>query len=181
MDIPGDGNFTGDMECLLKGVDSVLFVLDAVDGVRPLTKKFWNIVYAEKLPVMFVINKLDRDRADFQMAFDSLSTLGVKTVALQVPIRRGYAFVGVVDVLGGKELMFSDEGGPTEAKIFSDLTDDVQLLYDVTVENIAESDEKLMEKYLEEGRLSLDDLRVGLRAGVLSGELTPVLVLGHRK
>ncbi|MDR2572913.1 MAG: elongation factor G [Desulfovibrio sp.] len=174
MDIPGDGNFTGDMEYLLKGVDSVLFVLDAVDGVRPLTKKFWNIVRVEHLPAIFVINKLDRDRADFRMAFDSLSLLGVKTVALQMPIRQGDAFVGVVDVLGGKALMFT-EGGVTEAEIPPELTDDVQLLHDVTVENIAESDEILMEKYLEEGSLSLDELKTGLRAGVLSGELTPVL------
>ncbi|MDR1660504.1 MAG: elongation factor G [Desulfovibrio sp.] len=175
MDIPGDDNFTGDMECLLQGVDSVLFVLDAVDGVRPLTKKFWNIVRAGNLPAMFVINKLDRDRADFQMAFDSLSALGVKTVVLQIPIRRGDAFVGVVDVLKGKALMFAD-GGFTEAEIPSELADDVQLLHDVAVENIAESDEGLMEKYLEEGSLDLDDLSAGLRAGVISGELTPVLV-----
>jgi elongation factor G len=124
---------------------------------------------------MFVINKLDRDRADFQMAFDSLSVLGVKTVVLQVPIRRGDAFVGVVDVLKGKALMFAD-GGVAEAEIPSDLADDVRLLHDVTVENIAESDEILMEKYLEEGSLGLDDLDAGLRAGVISGELTPVLV-----
>lgn len=89
LDIPGDGNFTGDMECLLKGVDGVLFVLDAVDGVRPLTKKFWNMTRAEKLPSVIVINKLDRDRADFHMAFDSLTALGVKPVALQLPIRKG--------------------------------------------------------------------------------------------
>lgn len=176
LDIPGDGNFTGDMECLLKGVDSVLFVLDAVDGVRPLSKKFWSMVRAENLPAMIIINKLDRDRADFHMAFDGLAALGVKPVALQVPIRQGEAFVGVVDVLTGKARMFTENGGSSEAEIPADLTDDVSLLRDVTVENIAESDEVLMEKYLEEGSLSLEDLQSGLRKGVLSGELTPVMV-----
>ena len=176
LDIPGDGNFTGDMECLLKGVDSVLFVLDAVDGVRPLSKKFWSMVRAENLPAMIIINKLDRDRADFHMAFDGLAALGVKPVALQVPIRQGEAFVGVVDVLTGKARMFTENGGSSEAEIPADLTDDVSLLRDVTVENIAESDEVLMEKYLEEGSLSLEDLQFGLRKGVLSGELTPVMV-----
>ena len=102
LDIPGDGNFTGDMECLLKGVDSVVFVLDAVDGVRPLAKKFWNIVRQAGLPAMIVINKLDRDRADFQMTFDGLSSLGIKPVALQLPIRQGESFLGVADVLSGK-------------------------------------------------------------------------------
>ncbi|MDR0816137.1 MAG: elongation factor G [Desulfovibrio sp.] len=175
LDIPGDDNFTGDMAWLLKGVDSVLFLLDAVDGVRPLTKKFWSMVRAENLPAVIVINKLDRDRADFQMAFDGLAALGVKTVALHLPIRQGGVFAGVADVLGGKAQMFT-EGGVAEAEIPGELTDDVNLLRDVTVENIAESDEALMEKYLEEGSLSLSDLHAGLRAGVLSGELTPVLV-----
>lgn len=175
LDIPGDGNFTGDMECLLKGVDGVLFVLDAVDGVRPLTKKFWNLTRAEKLPAIIVINKLDRDRADFHMAFDGLAALGVKPVALQLPVRKGETFVGVVDVLTGKARIFEADGATGEAEIPAELADDVSLLHDVTVENIAESDEALMEKYLEEGSLSLEDLKTGLRAGVLSGELTPVL------
>ena len=176
LDIPGDGNFTGDMECLLKGVDGVVFVLDAVDGVRPLTKKFWNLTRAENLPAIFVINKMDRDRADFQMAFDGLSTLGVKAVALQVPIREGEAFTGYVDVLTGKAYAFGADGAVSECDVPADVADDVSLLHDLTVENIAESDEELMEKYLEEGSLSLEDLQIGLRKGTVAGELCPVLV-----
>lgn len=176
LDIPGDGNFTGDMECLLKGVDSVVFVLDAVDGVRPLTKKFWNLTRAENLPAIFVINKMDRDRADFQMAFDGLATLGVKAVVLQVPIREGEAFTGYVDVLTGKAYTFGENGAVSECDVPADVADDVSLLHDLTVENIAESDEELMEKYLEEGSLSLEDLQVGLRKGTVAGELCPVLV-----
>ena len=169
LDIPGDGNFTGDMECLLKGVDGVVFVLDAVDGVRPLTKKFWNLTRAENLPAIFVINKMDRDRADFQMAFDGLSTLGVKAVALQVPIREGEAFTGYVDVLTGKAYTFGADGAVSECDVPADVADDVSLLHDLTVENIAESDEELMEKYLEEGSLSLEDLQIGLRKGTVAG------------
>ncbi len=176
LDIPGDGNFTGDMECLLKGVDSVIFVLDAVDGVRPLAKKFWNIVRAAGLPAVMVVNKIDRDRADFQMALDGLAGLDVKPVILQMPIRQGESFVGVADVLTGKARMFGENGATAEAEIPAALADDISLLRDVTVENIAESDEVLMEKYLEEGILSEDDLKTGLRAGVIKGELTPVLV-----
>lgn len=176
LDIPGDGNFTGDMECLLKGVDSVIFVLDAVDGVRPLAKKFWNIVRAAGLPAVMVVNKIDRDRADFQMALDGLAGLNVKPVVLQLPIRQGDSFVGVADVLTCKARMFGDNGATAEAEIPAALADDISLLRDVTVENIAESDEVLMEKYLEEGILAEEDLKTGLRAGVIKGELTPVLV-----
>ena len=176
LDIPGDGNFTGDMDYLLKGVDSALFVLDAVDGVRPLTKKLWTAVREEKLPALFVINKLDRDRADFSMAFDSLSSLGVKPVALHYPLREGESFTGYVDVLTGKAWKFGPDGAATPIALPDDVADDVALLRDVAVENIAESDEALMEKYLEEGSLSDEDLNNGLRSGVLRGDLTPVLV-----
>lgn len=176
VDIPGDGNFTGDMEYLLMGVDSVLFVVDAVDGVRPLTKKFWNMVRAMHLPAMIVINKMDRDRADFQMAYDSLSSLGIKPVAMQVPIMRNGVFEGYAGVLSGKAWKFGPDDSVTEMEMPADVADEVALLRDVTIENIAESDEELMESYLEEGSLSVEDLRKGMRAGVLRGELTPVLI-----
>ena len=176
LDIPGDGNFTGDMDYLLKGVDGTLFVLDAVDGVRPLTKKIWLTVREAGLPSLFVINKLDRDRADFQMAFDSLSSLGVKAVALQYPLREGEKFTGYVDVLSGQAYRFGPDGSVSATQLPAEAAEDVALLRDVTVENIAESDETLMEKYLEEGSLSDEDLRNGLRNGVLHCDLTPVLV-----
>ena len=176
LDIPGDGNFTGDMDYLLTGVDGVLFVIDAVDGVRPLTRKFWQSVRDARLPAIIAINKMDRDRADFQMAFDSLSSLGIRPVALQLPIRRGEDFAGYVDVLEGRALFFGPDGGLTEGEIPAELADDAALLRDVAVENIAESDETLMEQYLEEGSLDPEALAAGLRAGVLSGGLAPVLV-----
>ncbi len=177
VDVPGDGNFTGDMACLLKGVDAAVFVMDAVDGVRPLTKKIWRMVRAENLPSIVFINKLDRDRADFQMAFDGLgSVLGIKAVALYVPIVKDDSLLGVVDVFAGKALMFGEDGAVIEAPVPAGMAEDVGYMRDVTVENIAESDEVLMEKYLEEGSLSPEELSSGLRKGVLSGELTPVVV-----
>ncbi len=176
VDIPGDGNFTGDMGCLLKGVDAVAFVIDAVDGVRPLTRKLWSMVKAEHLPSMVFINKLDRDRADFQMAYDGIiSMLGAKPVTLFVPIVAGETFLGLVDIFAGKALMFGENGATIEAPIPADLADEVTLIRDTTIENIAESDEELMEKYLEEGILSAEDIDKGLRMGVMSGALTPVV------
>ncbi|MBQ7456147.1 MAG: elongation factor G [Desulfovibrio sp.] len=175
LDIPGDGNFTGDLDLLLKGVDGVIFVIDAVDGVRPLTKKFWHSVQEAKLPSLIVINKMDRDRADFHQAFDSLAPLGIKTVAMQLPIVEG-GFTGYVDILQHKAYAFGSDAKVSESQIPASLEDDVALLHDVTIENIAESSEELMEKYLDEGSLSEDELNVGLRQGVANGELTPVLI-----
>ena len=177
MDVPGDTNFTGDLPYLLMGVDAAVLVIDAVDGVRPLTRRIWNAVREAGLPSLVFINKMDRDRADFDMAFNGLSAvLCMKPVTLYMPIVDGDAFTGIVDILGGKALMFGENGAVTEALIPEALADEAAFLHDTTVENIAESDEELMEKYLEEGSLSAEDLAAGLRRGVLNAALTPVVV-----
>ena len=176
LDIPGDGNFTGDLEYLLKGVDSVLFVIDAVDGVRPLTKRFWNHVREANLPTLLVIGKMDRDRANFSMAVESLATLGVRPVVLQLPIMEGAKFAGYVDVLAGKAYRFGDNGAVKECPIPEAMQDEVTITHDLAVENIAESDEELLEKYLDEGALSAEELHAGLRKGVLTEQIYPVLV-----
>lgn len=175
VDIPGDGNFTGDIEYLLSAVDSTVFVIDAVDGVRPLSRRLWQICAARKLPSIIAINKMDRDRADFQSAFDSLTTLGIHPVALQMPIIEQGTYSGYIDVLSGKAWQFGPDGALNEIPIPENMTEDLGLIRDVTIENIAESDENLMEKYLDEGSLSQEDLNHGLRQGVIKGELVPVL------
>lgn len=176
VDIPGDSNFTGDIQYLLKGVDSALFVIDAVDGVRPLTKRLWSFIKAENLPAIIIINKLDRDRADFHMAYDSLSALGVRPVLLQMPIRQNDAFVGYIDIIANKAYYFQKDGSVKEDEVPADLQDDLSVLRDVAIENIAESDEALMERYLEEGTLTQDELQKGLRQGTISRELVPVML-----
>lgn len=177
MDVPGDTNFTGDLPYLLMGVDAAVLVIDAVDGVRPLPRRIWNAVREAGLPSFVFINKMDRDRAEFDMAFNGLSSvLGMKPVTLYMPVMTDGVFAGVVDILGGKALMFGENGAVTEALIPDAIADEAALLHDTTVENIAESDEELMEKYLEEGSLSEEDLASGLRKGVLNASLVPVVV-----
>lgn len=178
VDIPGDGNFVGDIAMLLAGVDSAIFVIDAVDGVRPLTKRQWAAVQSAGLPACCVITKLDRDRADFDAAFSGLSAvLGMRTVLLYAPIGSQADFKGVVDVLGQKALMFGADGTLGEAPIPADMADDMAILRETAVENIAESDDALMEKYLEEGELSESEILQGLRRGVLAGQVVPVIAL----
>lgn len=177
VDIPGDANFNGDLPYLLMGVDSVVFTIDAVDGVRPLTRRIWKAVRDAGLPTVVFINKCDRDRADLHMAYGSLSTsLGMRPVALYMPIMDGETLSGLVDVLANKALMFGENGKVSEALIPGHLIDDATLFRDTAIENIAESDEQLMEAYLEEGSLSAEELALGLRKGVLSGELVPIVV-----
>lgn len=176
IDTPGDNNFIGDINYSLTAADGVVFTIDAVDGAKPLTKKLWLQARSKNLPAMVFITKMDRDRADFDMAFDSLSSmLGIKPVLLYLPIGSKDNFKGVVDVLGAKAFMFEEGGKITQVEIPGDMADEAETLRETMVENIAEADEELMEKYLEEGELSEEDVAKGLRIGVLSGELVPVV------
>lgn len=177
IDTPGDSNFAGDLSYSLTAADGAVLVIDAVDGVKPLTRKVWNQVQDMGLPSMIVINKMDRDRAEFDVAFDGISeALGARPVLLYYPIGAKEDFKGVVDMMSGKALMFGDNGAVSEGDIPADIADEVETLRETMIENIAESDEELMEKYFEEGELSPEDITKGLKDGVLSGELVPVVL-----
>ncbi len=176
IDLPGDNNFIGDMGYLLSAVDAAVFVIDAVDGVRPLTKKHWSAVKAAGLPACCFINKADRDRADFDKALHGLShILGMRTVLLYTPLIEGEKLKGIIDVIGNKALIFNADGKVDEAPVPADLEASTSSLRETAVENIAESDEELMERYLEDGSLSPADIAKGLRQGVISGNLVPVI------
>ncbi|EGB13233.1 small GTP-binding protein [Pseudodesulfovibrio mercurii] len=177
IDTPGDSNFAGDLSYSLTAADGVVMVIDAVDGVKPLTRKVWGLVQDMGLPSMIVINKMDRDRADFDMAFHGISeALGARPVLLYYPIGSKENFKGVVDMMSGKALMFGADGAVTEGEVPGDIADEVETIRETMIENIAESDEELMEKYFEEGELAPEDITKGLQAGVASGELVPVVV-----
>ncbi|MFO7876516.1 MAG: elongation factor G [Desulfovermiculus sp.] len=175
IDNPGDTNFLGEFPYQLAAADAVLYVIDAVDGVKAQDKKLWKDVLQAGVPAMIVINKLDRERADFDQALAGISdVLGAKPVLLYLPIGSEADFRGLVDILNNKALMFEAEGKVKTQEVPEDLTDRVAELYETTVENIAESDEELMEKYLEEGELSAEEIRAGLRKGVVQGNIVPV-------
>jgi elongation factor G len=177
IDTPGDTNFTGDLSYLLTAADGVLFVIDAIDGVKPLTRRIWDEVTNQGLPAVVFINKMDRERANFDMALSSLSeVLRIKPVLMNLPIGAEAAFKGVVDVLSGKALFFNEKGESVPGEIPEDLQDMVESLRETSVENIAESDDQLMEKYLEEGTLSADEIQQGLRIGIMNRTLVPVCV-----
>ncbi|WP_029456681.1 elongation factor G [Solidesulfovibrio alcoholivorans] len=175
LDVPGDGSFNGDLPFLLRAVDGVVFVVDAVDGVKPLTKKLWGEVVKLGLPAVFFINKMDRDRADFDMALSGIrEKLGVKTYVQNLPIGAKEAFTGVVNVLEGKAYLFDDKGGVTEGPIPDDMADEVETLRETMVEEIAVADEQLMERYLEGEEISTEELLATVHKATLSGQLCPV-------
>ncbi|KHK02985.1 elongation factor G [Desulfovibrio sp. TomC] len=175
LDIPGDGSFNGDLPYLLRAVDGVVFVVDAVDGVKPLTKKLWGEVAKLGLPTIFFINKMDRDRADFDLALTGIrEKLGAKTFIQNLPIGAKESFKGVVNVLEGKAYFFDDKGGVTEGPIPDDMADEVETLHETMIEEVCVSDEQLMERYLEGEAIPVEELLAAVHAATLSGALCPV-------
>ncbi|EFL49432.1 small GTP-binding protein [Solidesulfovibrio fructosivorans JJ]] len=175
LDVPGDGSFNGDLPYLLRAVDGVVFVVDAVDGVKPLTRKLWGEVAKLGLPAVFFINKMDRDRADFDLALSGIrEKLGVKTYVQNLPIGAKEDFKGVINVLEGKAYIFDDKGGAAETAIPDDMAEEVETLRETMVEEIAVADEQLMERYLEGEEISTEELLATVHMATLSGQLCPV-------
>lgn len=177
IDTPGDANFCGDRPYSLAASDGAVFTIDAVDGVKPLSRKAWAAIENAELPAVIYINKMDRDRADFDSAFDSLnSSLGISPVLLQYPIGSKENFKGAVDMLSGQAYLFEEDGKLTKTDIPADIADEIEVLRETMIENIAESDEDLMEKYLEEGELTTEEISQGLTSGVKNRTLFPVCI-----
>ncbi len=175
IDAPGDGSFNGDLSYMLAAVDAVVFVIDAVDGVKPLTKKLWNDVAKLKLPTIIFVNKMDRDRADFEMALGGVrDILGVKPYLQNLPIGAKETFKGVVNILENKAYFFDENGGATLGDIPADMADEIEAMRETMVEDIATVDEALMERYLEGEELSVEEMQAAVRKGVICGELFPV-------
>ncbi len=178
VDTPGDANFIIETKNSLQAVDGAVVVLDAVSGVEVQTEKVWEYANQFELPRLLFISKLDRERADFSSTLaDIQKVLSGKAIALNLPIGAEDSFSGVVDLLSGKAYKFENNlsGKFTAGEVPADLKDEVKAARDKLIEAIAESDDALLEKYLEGQELSAEDLATGLRKGVLNRAIFPVL------
>lgn len=177
-DTPGDDNFLNEALFASHVCDSALFTIGAVLGVKGQTVKFANIVKDRNLPTVIAVNKMDRERADFSKTLEEMKdALPFTPVVLQLPIGAEDNFKGYVDVVTGKAYLFDgDKGTVSETEIPADLVEIVAEYKESLMENVAETDDELIEKFLEEGELNEDEVRIGLRNGIVSGELAPVCV-----
>ncbi|MCX5820937.1 MAG: elongation factor G, partial [Deltaproteobacteria bacterium] len=177
IDTPGDSNFTFDTKSCLRIVDGAVVLVDAVGGVEFQTEKVWEYADEFNLPRLLFISRMDRERADFEKAVESIrERLGKKVTLCFLPIGAENAFTGVVDLTSMKAYTYDDQKKIAKAiDIPSDMAETVQKYRDVLIEDIAETDDELMNKYLEGGELSAEDLQAGLRKGVVSGALIPVV------
>jgi elongation factor G len=174
-DTPGDDNFLADTRATLHVADGAVVVVDAVDGVKVGTEKVWATANHYNLPRLAYINKLDRERADFHKALQEIrDVLEAQVVPLQLPIGQESGFKGVVDLISQKA--YIPGGGKLEASpIPNELAEEAEALRNDLLNFAAESDDALIEKFLEEGELTPEEIYQGLRAGTLQGNFVPVL------
>jgi len=177
LDTPGDDNFINETFVATQVTDAAVFIVGAVLGVKGQTIKFADFIAERSLPSLIMINKLDRERADFTRTIRQIEdTLPVTPVVLHIPIGEEENFRGIVDVMSGKAYLFDEKGSGngTETDIPEDLADTVAQYRESLMENVAETDDDLIEKFLEDGELNLEDLKTGLKNGVASGSIVPV-------
>ncbi len=176
IDTPGDQNFFSDTRICMQAADGAVVVLDAVDSVKVQTEQAWDFAEEFNLPSIIFINKLDRERADFSRTYkDAAGSFEPKPVILQLPIGSEDDFKGVIDLVGMKAYTYDAKGKAKEVDIPSDMQDLVAEEREALVENVVESDDELLERYLEGESLSDDEIKAALKKGTLSRIFVPVL------
>jgi elongation factor G len=178
IDAPGYADFVGELRSVARVVDGALIVVDASAGAEVGTEQAWAIATDHKLPKVIFVNKMDRENANFKQTLDSLHEVFGKNIApMQFPIGSEKTFKGIVDLLSGHAMVFHDnsDGGYEEVPIPEDLAADVESYRRTLVEVIAEHNEDLMMRYLDEEPISDDELHRELHACIDDGTVVPLL------
>jgi elongation factor G len=175
IDTPGYGDFVADARAGLRVADAAVVVVDAVAGVQVQTEKVWKFANEYNLPRVVVINRLDRERADFARTIESIQKrLKGRLVPLQLPIGSESGFSGIVDLITMRALVWTD-GKAKDAEIPADLIESAKSHREKLTEAAAETDDDLLAKYLEEGSIGEAEMLEALRKAIMSGGLVPVL------
>jgi elongation factor G len=175
VDTPGLDDFIGEIISSIRVTDTVVVVLNAQQGVEVGTEIIWNYIDKYMKPTLFVINQIDHPNANFEESFKSIKSLvGNNAVKIQYPLVIDGAQC-ILDVLKMKLYKFSPEGGkPEKLPIPDDQKELADELHNELVEKAAENDEELLELFFEKGTLNEDEMRQGIKAGMLNHEIFPV-------
>ncbi|MCX6565693.1 MAG: elongation factor G [Candidatus Aminicenantes bacterium] len=177
VDTPGYSNFLWDTRACLRAVDAAAVLVDSVAGVEVGTEKVWDMLDEYKLPRVLVINKMDRENAPFGPAVEAVQQFfGRQAIPVQIPLGEEKNFRGIVDLLTMKAYVYEkDESGKfTETDVPAEVKDEAEKRFRELVEMIAESDEKLMETYLDKGELSPEEVLSGLKNGIVGRQIYPI-------
>ncbi|HVD63544.1 MAG TPA: elongation factor G [Lapillicoccus sp.] len=180
IDTPGHVDFTVEVERNLRVLDGAVAVFDGKEGVEPQSETVWRQADKYTVPRICFVNKMDKLGADFYFTVQTIvDRLGAEPLVVQLPIGAESSFIGVVDLLTMQALVWRGETNLGEdyevEEIPADLLDKAEEYRHHLVERVAESDDTLMEKYLEGEELSIDELKAGIRALTIAGEVNPVL------
>jgi elongation factor G len=176
IDTPGDQNFFSDTKLCMQAADGLVVVVDAVDGVKVQTEMAWDFAEEFNQPCLLFINKLDRERADFERAFKDISnTFQPKPIILQLPIGSEASFSGIIDLISMKAFIYNQEGKATAADIPAEMQEEAETEREALIENVAEADDELIERYLEGETLTEQEIKDALRKGTLARTFVPVV------
>ncbi|MFO7862951.1 MAG: elongation factor G, partial [Salinivirgaceae bacterium] len=183
IDTPGLDDFAGGVVSALSVSDCALFLINGHQGVEVGTEIVSRYTAKFNTPVVFAINQLDHEKANYEKAIDDLKAKhGNKIVQVQYPVNAGMEFNAVIDVLKKKMYKWGPEGGePTIEEIPASEKEKADELHNALVESAAENDEALMELYFEEGSLNEDQMRAGIKQGLINKDVYPVFCVSGKK
>ena len=174
IDAPGYADFFGDVEAAMRAADAAIIVVNAVDGVEVQARVAWDVAEHLSLPRAIFINKLDRERANFQGTLDQLIDLfGAKIAPIHLPVGEEHDFKGVVDLLNEKEITYSTER--TESPLAEGHAAEIDKLHERLVDSVVEADDALMERYLDGQTIDPKEITAGLHKAIAAGTTVPVL------
>ena len=177
VDMPGYFDFQGEMAQGMRAVDIATIVVCAASGIQVGTEKAWDYCEKIKLPRAFFVNKMDRENANFDKVLDQMKEMfGTSVVPIQYPIGKESDFNGIINVISKTALVYNAKTSKMEtSEIPEDLKDKVEECKQMVMEAVAETDEELLDKYLNVGELCDEDIYNGLIKGCANGDIAPVL------
>ncbi|MBX9186393.1 elongation factor G [Clostridium sp. K04] len=177
VDMPGYFDFQGEMAQGMRAVDIATIVVCAASGIQVGTEKAWDYCEKIKLPRAFFVNKMDRENANFDKVLDQMKEMfGTSVVPIQYPIGKESDFNGIINVISKTALVYNAKTSKMKtSEIPEDLKDKVEECKQMVMEAVAETDEELLDKYLNDGELCDEDIYNGLIKGCANGDIAPVL------
>ena len=182
IDTPGYDDFVGEIISALKVADTGVMVLNGQYGVEVGSEIIWEYTENFKTPMIFVVNQLDHEKADFDKTVEQAKNrFGRKVTVVQYPLNAGNGFDSIIDVLKMTMYKFPADGGkPEKLPIPDDEKEKADQLHNELIETIAENDEGLMELYFEKGTLDEDEMRKGLKLGMINHDIFPLFALSAK-
>src|SRR5258708_23691732 len=182
IDPPGYADFVGEVKAGLRVADAALVVVTAEKGVEVGTELTWQYAGERNLPRMVLVNKLDRENTSFDQALESLrKQFGLKVVPLQLPLGEQASFIDVIHLDSQKRYTFDGGNKVQEAPVPAELKDKISTYREQLIESAVESDDTIMEKFLEGEELSDEEILSVVKMGIRSGQLVPVLCASTSK